>query len=219
MGIFTQVMENGNSFSDDHDSERFVPLVAPHTIWIEFLCELIDNCKYGSSDVVEMFVYHLHRTLPLAVNVRSFMTRQVEGIRTRFLLLSCAISLIQTESLGWGMFRKNTLRERIYTSALDYFCQGYTPPTQKPDVLRKDLEIVLKFWQLLHNDKKYLRPLPSRNGKDGYGTGKVKNRLPKGSSVSRFRRNQPWNPDWNFNTVGSFNSVIERFDADDDERK
>jgi len=79
MGIFTQLKCDSG--------QRVIPFTTPHTLWVEFMCEFIDNSKYGNSDVVEMFVYHLYRTLPLSVNVRSFMTRQVEGIRVKPFLI------------------------------------------------------------------------------------------------------------------------------------
>lgn len=73
-----------------------------------------------------------------------------------FRLLSCGLSLLQGDILPKSL-QKNVLRERIYCSCLDYFCKGITCPTQSDTDLREDIMILVRFWQSLHSDKKYLK--------------------------------------------------------------
>ena len=134
------------------------PLVGPHDVWVNFICELVENNKSCSDDVVEMFVYLIHRTLPMSIGEKTYLTRHIQAIRPRFRLLSCALTLLQTDSMRHSALKKAVIRERIYCACFDYFCQEYACPTQDSTVLRMDLHAVMKFWQILHNDKKYIRP-------------------------------------------------------------
>lgn len=52
---------------------------------------------------------------------------------------------------------KNVLRERIYCSCLDYFCKAVTCPTQDCSSLRDDITVLVRFWQTIYSDKKYLK--------------------------------------------------------------
>jgi phosphatidylinositol 4-kinase len=141
------------------------PIVAPHDLWINFICELVENSKSCNDDVVEMFIYMIHRTLPMEVADRTYMSRSVSAVRPRFKLLSCALGLLQDDSTRHSMLKKAVIRERVYCACFDYFCQGYAWPTEGSAVLRKDLVAVLKFWQILHNDKKFIRPIADREMK------------------------------------------------------
>lgn len=71
-------------------------------------------------------------------------------------LLTCGLSLLQGEILPKGL-AKNVLRERIYCSCLDYFCQPQKCPTQSSAALREDIIVLARFWQNMHSDKKYLK--------------------------------------------------------------
>lgn len=73
-----------------------------------------------------------------------------------FRLLTCGLSLLQGDILPKSL-AKNVLRERIYCSCLDYFCKPVTCPSQKASELREDITTLLRFWQALHSDKKYLK--------------------------------------------------------------
>lgn len=70
--------------------------------------------------------------------------------------MACGLALLQGEILPKGL-AKNVLRERIYCSCLDYFCKPVTSPTQDDSDLRDDITTLVKFWQALHSDKKYLK--------------------------------------------------------------
>lgn len=74
----------------------------------------------------------------------------------RFRLLTCGLSLLQGDILPKSL-AKNVLRERIYSCCLDYFCQPQRCPTRTSVNLREDIIILIRFWQNMHSDKKYLR--------------------------------------------------------------
>ncbi len=71
-------------------------------------------------------------------------------------LLSIGLSLLQGDILANTMC-KSVLRERVYAATLDYFSVAPTHPTQKGTHLREDIIALVKFWQSMHSDKKYLR--------------------------------------------------------------
>jgi hypothetical protein len=52
---------------------------------------------------------------------------------------------------------KNVLRERIYCNCLDYFCCPSRCPTQRGAELREDILVLIRFWQTMHSDRKYLK--------------------------------------------------------------
>lgn len=72
-----------------------------------------------------------------------------------FRLLSCGLSLLQGDVLLRSL-SKNVLRERIYCTCLDYFCCRKRCPSQRGTELREDILVLIKFWQTMHLDKKYL---------------------------------------------------------------
>ena len=69
---------------------------------------------------------------------------------------------------------KNILRQRIYSVALDYFCSERTFPTvANTAALTDDIQIMLKFWIMMHQDRKYIKdklfPVSSSNVVDPLG--------------------------------------------------
>ena len=70
-------------------------------------------------------------------------------------MLQCGLSLLQGNTIPKSLAR-NILRERIYNSALDYFCGPPMCPTQSRDTLLDDITILLKFWQTMRSEKKHL---------------------------------------------------------------
>lgn len=133
------------------------PFVKPHAIWVQFICEIIETAKYSSYEKVEMLAGLIHQSLAMSVGIDpSNQTRHVSAVGVRFKLLTCGLSLLQGDILPKGL-AKNVLRERIYCSCLDYFCKPVTCPTQSMDELRDDITTLVRFWQTLHSDKKYLR--------------------------------------------------------------
>lgn len=73
---------------------------------------------------------------------------------------------------------RNILRQRIYSHALDYFAGPLTPPTQSHDDLCSDILILLKFWQTMRSEKRYL-VASEMDGCDGVSLGG-----PNGQSVN-----------------------------------
>lgn len=127
------------------------------TFLFQFLGEVVETAKYCSQDVVEMVATLLHRSLPMAVGgCLGGQTRHVGAVGARFRLLACGLSLLQGDVLPCSLAR-NVLRERIYCSCLDYFCCKPRCPIQEELKLREDIVVLIKFWQMMHTDKKYLR--------------------------------------------------------------
>lgn len=71
-------------------------------------------------------------------------------------LLTCGLSLLQGDVLPRSL-SKNVLRERIYCNCLDYFCCPSRCPTQRGAELREDILVLIRFWQTMHSDRKYLK--------------------------------------------------------------
>ncbi|KAG8200239.1 hypothetical protein JTE90_025015 [Oedothorax gibbosus] len=132
------------------------PFIAPHSLWVKFLSERLEVAKYCNMNEVEIFANILHRSLPVSVGRQNHNHRHIASMSTRFRLLSCGLSLLQGDILPRTVC-KNVLRERIYTAALDHFCAPPMCPTQKGPELRDDISVLIKFWNYLHTDKKYLK--------------------------------------------------------------
>ncbi|XP_076762003.1 phosphatidylinositol 4-kinase III alpha isoform X5 [Xylocopa sonorina] len=134
------------------------PQVRPHDIWVTFIVELIETAKYCCQETVDMIVILLHRSLPMTVGASGEepgMSRHVAAVGVRFKLLSCGLLLLQGDILPRTL-SKNVLRERIYCNCLDYFCRDRQVPTQELEQLHEDLVTLIRFWQVMHSDKKYL---------------------------------------------------------------
>ncbi|XP_013774772.1 phosphatidylinositol 4-kinase alpha-like [Limulus polyphemus] len=132
------------------------PYIGPHAIWVKFLVERIEIARYCSLDQVEIFSSILHRSFTVSVGRSNHRCRHAATIGTRFRLLTSGLSLLQGDILPRSI-SKSVLRERIYSAALDYFCGPQMCPTQQGAELREDILAVVKFWQHLHTDKKYLK--------------------------------------------------------------
>ncbi|PSN41691.1 hypothetical protein C0J52_07710 [Blattella germanica] len=98
----------------------------------QFLSEIVETAKYCSQEKIEMLATLLHRSLPMVVGTKD--------------------GDVLPRSLS-----KNVLRERIYCNCLDYFCCPPRCPTQRGAELREDILVLVRFWQTMHSDKKYLK--------------------------------------------------------------
>ncbi|XP_048482102.1 phosphatidylinositol 4-kinase alpha [Plutella xylostella] len=159
MGLFAVKEPDTNPLAVDEDVklEPAPPFVAPHAVWVRYLCEVAETAKYNSQEKVEMLAMLLHRCLPITVgDKRDHINRHVDAVGVRFRLLSCGLSLLQGDILPRSLAR-NILRERVYSACLDYFCRGLQCPSRTSGVLREDIISLIKFWQLMHSDKKYLK--------------------------------------------------------------
>jgi phosphatidylinositol 4-kinase len=142
--------------------------IEAHDLWIRFIQERIEIAKYCSQEQIFMFTHMLQRTLDIAVGRRRAgrhghrekvlptMSRHIAAAGTRFRLLICGMSLLQGDTLPKSV-AKNILRQRIYSVALDYFCGDRTFPTQSTATINEDIQIMLKFWNMMHSDRKYIK--------------------------------------------------------------
>lgn len=158
LGLFSPDLHADNSCSlfESGDSSPDQPYLGPHIEWVNFLNERIEIAKYSSTDQIEIFVNLLHRSLHISVGRQNYSSRVISTIGTRFRLLNCGLSLVQGDTLI-NSVSKFVLRERIYSAAIDYFCGPQICPSQRGPELREDIASLIKFWQSLLADKKYLR--------------------------------------------------------------
>lgn len=133
------------------------PFVKPHDIWVQFISEVVEAAKYCNQEKVGMLAMLLHQSLPMIVGTKEgHQNRHVAAVGVRFRLLACGLSLLQGDVLPRSL-SKNVLRERIYCNCLDYFCCPPRCPIQRGAELREDILVLVRFWQTMHSDKKYLK--------------------------------------------------------------
>lgn len=158
MGLFAEEPTPSDplAISDTRLLKENHPPIGAHHVWLKFAIERIETAKYSNINLVELYSDMLHRSLSMSVGAVKAPSRNMIAIGCRFRLLSCGLSLIQGDTVPKSI-SNIVLRERIYRTAIDYFCGPQVCPLQRTSDLREDIVSLIRFWQGLHSDRKYLK--------------------------------------------------------------
>ncbi|KAI6188459.1 1-phosphatidylinositol 4-kinase [Aphelenchoides besseyi] len=168
LGVFARQEDKFESPIANHRcSRRPSPNIKPHAIWACFLAERMSLARYYHQQQLDLFDVLFSEVLSLNIgNGKSpnsnasittpMLSRHIEAIGVRFRLLASALNVIQND-ISPNLQSQNTLRQRIYACAFDYFTLPPQTPTQSLVQLKSDVHFLLLFWQAVHNDGKYIK--------------------------------------------------------------
>lgn len=171
LGLFAREvdMHDPLAYSDRKLVLVLHPPIGAHHIWLKFIGERIETAKYSNINLVELYSSMLHRSLTMEVGEIDAPSRNMLVIGCRFRLLSCGLSLVQGETMPKSI-STIVLRERIYRTAIDYFCGPQVCPLQHPSDLRQDIVTLIKFWQALYSDRKHVKNMISPDATNAVNT-------------------------------------------------
>ncbi|XP_062522021.1 phosphatidylinositol 4-kinase alpha-like [Corticium candelabrum] len=120
---------------------------------------------------VELYCHLLHCSLGLGVRSGSqakfnqiLLSRHVSAVQTRFRLLQLGLSVVQNAPVPVSI-SVTLLRERVYSTALDYFSVAPLWPVNESHALREDILSLIKFWQAMQSEKRHLKgPMSASSG-------------------------------------------------------
>uniref|UniRef100_A0A8R1DKX0 1-phosphatidylinositol 4-kinase n=1 Tax=Caenorhabditis japonica TaxID=281687 RepID=A0A8R1DKX0_CAEJA len=150
----------------------------PHRAWLEFIAERCDVASYSSREQLDVLDMMFSQTLSAQIGTtnsgRVFasqngslsgtpkreainpVTRGIEAVGTHFRYLTIVLGTIQKDA---SRLRPTTvlIRQRVYSSAFNYFTMPPQGPTQTEESLRQDIKLLLAFFKHLQLDKKRLQ--------------------------------------------------------------
>jgi phosphatidylinositol 4-kinase len=125
--------------------------IQPHTVLIEFLIQRFEVFHTRNTSLVSLTSQLIHQSLTLGVGPKGIdqdqrLSPSIVACSTRFKFLTLALQLIR-RGLVTNAMDRTILREKIYNSALDYFC--YCPSWIVGNIngIREAMTSLIKFWQ------------------------------------------------------------------------
>ncbi|KAI6177655.1 Phosphatidylinositol 4-kinase III alpha [Aphelenchoides bicaudatus] len=144
-GVFNRQCDKFPSPLEVHESKRRPsPEIQPHAAWAAFLAERVYLARFCQQEQRDLFELLFAQVLSLSIGSKDpsqksspmpntrpspMLSRHIEAVGVRFQLLTSALTLIQNDS-STHVQSENTLRQRIYSSAFDYFTIAPQVPTQ-----------------------------------------------------------------------------------------
>ncbi|XP_055327551.1 phosphatidylinositol 4-kinase alpha-like isoform X2 [Paramacrobiotus metropolitanus] len=157
LGMFAEIDDEDppTPLSPNHDKVRApAPDVLPHSVWCKFINERVEIARYYDQQEIDVFVAMFNQCLDVTIGNRR-RQRTVRYGACLFRFLSSGLRLLQDDNIE-NTPARNALRERVYAAALDYFAGSMDFPQDFKYELRDDIKVLLRFWVLMHTDKRYL---------------------------------------------------------------
>jgi len=158
LGMFTKDKHEKDSITMTQEDmvQQFTCDVQPQKVWLSFLIRRYEVVSYYSKQQSAMYVSMLNHSLTSHVGKKSIICHNINVLHTRFQLAYLGLLLLQSNH-DVPPIVKNSLREKVYHTILDYL--SVTPAWPKPCVklLGEDVSIMIQFWNALNVDKRFLK--------------------------------------------------------------